>query len=60
MAIKLTDFIKIQKELLKLREVKLELIEEIETLIHHSEKDTIDYSILEHARKVVFNSKLNK
>lgn len=31
-----------------------ELLNEVEQLILHSEEDTLDYSVLEHARKLVF------
>lgn len=31
-----------------------ELINEIEQLIMHAEEDSLDYSVLEHARKLVF------
>lgn len=31
-----------------------ELINEVEQLILHAEEDTLDYSVLEHARKLVF------
>jgi len=31
-----------------------ELINEIEQLILHAEEDSLDYSILEHARKLIF------
>ncbi len=30
---------------------------EIRLLIHHAEQETISYSILEHARKLIFNTK---
>lgn len=35
-------------------EIEKELIHEIEQLILHAEEDSLDYSVLEHARKLVF------
>lgn len=37
-----------------------ELINEINELIEHAENGTLDYSPLEHARKVVFNAEIEK
>lgn len=34
--------------------IEKELIHEIEQLILHAEEDSLDYSVLEHARKLVF------
>jgi len=31
------------------------LIHEVEQLILHAEEDTLDYSVLEHARKLIFD-----
>lgn len=31
-----------------------ELLNEVEQLILHAEEDSLDYSVLEHARKLVF------
>jgi len=38
----------------QLREFNKPLINEIEQLILHTEEDSLDYSVLEHARKLVF------
>lgn len=36
------------------KSVTAELINEVEQLILHAEEDTLDYSVLEHARKLIF------
>jgi len=40
----------------QLRELNKPLINEIEQLILHAEEDSLDYSVLEHARKLVFTT----
>lgn len=35
-------------------EIEKELIHEVEQLILHAEEDSLTYSVLEHARKLVF------
>lgn len=35
-------------------EIEKELVHEIEQLILHAEEDTLNYAVLEHARKLVF------
>ena len=36
-------------------EVEMKLVHEVEQLILHAEEDTLDYSVLEHARKLIFD-----
>jgi hypothetical protein len=41
-----------------IEEQNKELINEVEQLIMHAEDGTLDYSVLEHARKLVFHLSL--
>ncbi|HEX6168259.1 MAG TPA: hypothetical protein VFZ33_01105 [Chitinophagaceae bacterium] len=42
------------KENQELKAIKAELVHEIEQLILHAEEDSLTYSVLEHARKLVY------
>jgi hypothetical protein len=48
----------IYEKLEEIKQFNAELISEVEQLITHSEQATIDYTVLEHARKVVFKIKM--
>lgn len=37
-------------------QLEKDLIHELEQMILHAEEDTLDYSVLEHARKLVFKA----